>query len=62
MNVRPLFPTPVAYFLNFITSKERLEILNDVSKMRSMNILKNGGVGVVRYVICGPIFRMLVVD
>ena len=33
MNVRPLFPTPVAYFLNFITSKERLEILNSIKNI-----------------------------
>ena len=30
MNIRPLFPTPVAYFPNLITSKERLEIYKSI--------------------------------
>ena len=30
MNVKPLFPTPVAYFYNFITEKERLKISESI--------------------------------
>ena len=33
MNIRPLFPTPVAYFPNFITSKERLEIFKSIKNI-----------------------------
>ena len=33
MNVRALFPTPVAYFPNFITSKERLEIFKSIKNI-----------------------------
>ena len=33
MNIRPLFPTPVAYFPNFITSKERLDIFKSIKNI-----------------------------
>ena len=46
MNVRPLFPTPVAYFPNFITSKERLEILKSIKNIshHSHSAIKGDGV------------------
>tara|TARA_Y100001963_G_C6632322_1_gene376894 strand:+ start:123 stop:704 length:582 start_codon:yes stop_codon:yes gene_type:complete len=33
VNIRPLFPTPVAYFPNFITSKERLDIFKSIKNI-----------------------------
>ena len=38
MNIRPLFPTPVAYFYNFITEKERLRVFEAIKKNRTSHI------------------------
>ena len=45
MNVTPIFPTPIASFLNFITSKERLQIcdrINNISHIPHPSIHGDG--------------------
>ena len=38
MNIKPLFSTPVAYFYNFITEKERLRIFEAIKKNRPSHL------------------------
>ena len=38
MNVKPLFPTPVAYFYNFITEKERLRISESIENNKTSHL------------------------
>ena len=33
MNIRPLFPTPIACIPNFITSKERLQLIKSINNI-----------------------------
>ncbi len=33
MNIAPIFPTPIAYFFDFISSKERLQLLDHIKNI-----------------------------